>query len=353
MLSPRMAYVLLWFPLSSETFVFREIQQLVRRGMDIRVYTMYGEKLRGCSDEMKNYAGPVKRFGAGATLRLLKAFWRAWKRDRETVKTLLRRGLFRKMRNLEAYAENLWCFLAGFLLAEEARRDGIELLHSSWGNGPATAVWVASRLSGIPFAFTGRAGDIYPQDGILAEKSRDALFIRTNNMANRPWLQSFCPAGQKDKVHVIYNGLTLGRRVDCRAPFQKPYRLLAIGRFARTKGFPELLTAVARLRDDGFPVRLTLVGDGSWKRKLVEMRKRLHLEDLVDMPGFVPNDRIRTFMEEHDMLVVPSVVHTNGDRDGIPNVIMEALSCGMPVLAIARMPSPSKRRSSRNSSSIV
>ena len=100
MLSPRMAYVLLWFPLSSETFVFREIQQLVQRGMDIRVYTMYGEKLRGCSDEMKNYAGPIKRFGSVATLRLLKAFWRAWKRDRETVKTLMRRGLFRKMRNL-------------------------------------------------------------------------------------------------------------------------------------------------------------------------------------------------------------------------------------------------------------
>ena len=67
MLSPRMAYVLLWFPLSSETFVFREIQQLVQRGMDIRVYTMYGEKLRGCSDEMKNYAGPIKRFGSVAT----------------------------------------------------------------------------------------------------------------------------------------------------------------------------------------------------------------------------------------------------------------------------------------------
>ena len=74
MLSPRMAYVLLWFPLSSETFVFREVQQLVQRGMDIRVYTMYGEKLRGCSDEMKNYAGPIKRFGSVATLRLQKAF---------------------------------------------------------------------------------------------------------------------------------------------------------------------------------------------------------------------------------------------------------------------------------------
>ena len=199
MLSPRMAYVLLWFPLSSETFVFREIQQLVQRGMDIRVYTMYGEKLRGCSDEMKNYAGPIKRFGSVATLRLLKAFWRAWKRDRETVKTLMRRGLFRKMRNLEAYAENLWCFLAGFLLAEEAQRDGIELLHSSWGNGPATAVWVASRLSGIPFAFTGRAGDIYPQDGILAEKSRDAIFIPPTTWPTSPGSRASAPPDRRTR----------------------------------------------------------------------------------------------------------------------------------------------------------
>lgn len=330
---PRTAYVLLWFPLSSETFIFREVQRLAAQGMPLRVYTMYGKQLRGSSEEMRRCPLPVMRLGTRATFRILGAFFRALRRDPGAVWKLMREGLFRRMRNLEALGENVWCFLAGFLLAEQARRDQVELLHSAWGNGCATAVWVASRASGIPFAFTGRAGDIYPQDGILREKCRDALFIRTNNMANVPWLQSFCPDDEQDKVHAVYNGLTLAQRTECEMPFTPPYRLLAVGRFCRTKGFPELLTMMARLRREGLPVQLTLVGDGGWRRKLHAMRRRLGLEGVVDMPGFVPNDRIREYMRSHDMLVVPSVVHTNGDRDGIPNVIMEALSCRMPVVA--------------------
>lgn len=330
---PHTAYVLLWFPLSSETFIFREIQRLHDLGMPLRVYTMYGSRLRGVSEEMRRTSLPVVRLGIPATFRILGAFFRALGRTPGPVWRLMREGLFRRMRNLESLGENVWCFLAGFLLAELARRDGVELLHSSWGNGCATAVWVASRLSGIPFAFTGRAGDIYPQDGILREKARDALFIRTNNRANVAWLQSFCPEDEQDKVHVVYNGLTLANRTECELPFGRPFRLLAVGRFCRTKGFPELMTMMARLRREGLPVHLTLVGDGGWRRRLRALRTRLHLEAAVDMPGFVPNDRIRDYMRNHDVLVVPSVVHANGDRDGIPNVIMEALSCRMPVVA--------------------
>ena len=80
-------------------------------------------------------------------------------------------------------------------------------------------------------------------------------------------------------------------------------------------------------------MRLTLVGDGGWHRKLTALRRRLRLTDCVDMPGFLPHDRLRESMQNHDMLVVPSVVYSNGDRDGIPNVIMEALSHRMPVVA--------------------
>jgi len=112
-----------------------------------------------------------------------------------------------------------------------------------------------------------------------------------------------------------------------------PYRLLAVGRFARTKGFPYLLTAMARLRRENVPVTLTLVGDGRWRRKLTAMCERLRLQDVVNMPGFIPHDQICGYMLDHDILIMPSVVHTNGDRDGIPNVIMEALSHRMPVIA--------------------
>ena len=330
---PPVAYVLLWFPLSSETFIFREVVQLRKLGLPVHAYTLYGAKLRGCSEEMRRYDGPVRRLGAKAAGAILAAFVTAlWKEPRQ-VWRLLRQGFFHRMRNLESLGENLWCFMADFLLARYCRENGVRLIHAAWANGPATAAWVASRLTGIPFAFTGRAGDIYPEDGLLREKSADALFIRTNNHTNVRWLRQFCPQEQQDKVHAIYNSLTFTPRGQCAIAMRPPYRLLAVGRFARTKGFPYLLTAMARLRRENVPVTLTLVGDGRWRRKLTAMCERLRLQDVVNMPGFIPHDQICGYMLDHDILIMPSVVHTNGDRDGIPNVIMEALSHRMPVIA--------------------
>jgi glycosyltransferase involved in cell wall biosynthesis len=333
---PKIAYVLLWFPLSSETFIFREVKSLLSLEVPIQVYTMYGESLKGCSDEMQAFSGLVRHYGMFATAGALAAFFRALRREPRKVAGLLREGFFRKMRDLESLGENLWCFMAGFLLAEHCVGEDIGLIHSAWANGPATAAWVASRLTGIPFAFTGRAGDIYPEDGLLREKSRDALFLRTNNLANVRWLQQFCPAGQKAKVHLVYNSLTFAgaaRERPAPAPHSGDFNILAIGRFARTKGFPELFTALARLRRERVPVRLTLVGDGRWRGRLLRQLRRMRLADFVHLPGFVPHDQTQAFMYSHDLLVVPSVVHDNGDRDGIPNVIMEALSCGLPVVA--------------------
>ncbi len=332
--NPLIAYVLLWFPLSSETFIFREIQELEKQGINIEICTLYGKSVSGCSEAMKNYPGPVWRLGICNIFKIGSSFFRALLKHPKKVYDLARRGLFRKMRNLEALGENIWSFFAGFPLAEKCKKDNVALIHSAWANGPATAAWIASSMSGIPFAFTGRAGDIYPQDGILAEKAKDALFIRTNNEANVNWLQSFCPEDKKDKVRLIYNSVAFPQEnsVRCESP-TRPYRILSIGRFVRTKGFPYLLTAMARLVRENFPVTLTLVGDGAWRGRLEKMVDRLNLSSCVEMPGFLPNDEMPALIKSHDLLVVPSVIHSNGDRDGIPNVIMEALSLGMPVVA--------------------
>lgn len=329
-----LAYVSLWFPLASETFIFREVEALREQGLDVRVYTMYGAARKGLSRAMATYSGPVLRMGPRMFFKIWASFFSALRKQPRLVWQLLRRGLWRRMRNAESQAENLWCFMAGFYLAEHCAKEGIGLIHSAWANGPATAAWVASTMTGIPFAFTGRAGDIYPEDGLLAEKMGDAVFIRTNNAANISWLQRFCPEAQRDKIKLIYNGLTFSTSATARrrkpAP---PYRLLAVGRFARTKGFPDLFTAIARLKRENFPVKLILIGDGAWKVRLMSLRRRLQLEDCIDMPGFAPNDEIAPYMDESDLLVVPSVVHSNGDRDGIPNVIMEASSRRLPVVA--------------------
>ena len=328
-----MAYVLLWFPLASETFIFREVMRLREKGFPLSVYTLYGERPQGQSAEMLHYSGPLTHIGPKNTPAILSAFFRQLKKRPRFVLGLIREMLLQRMRNVEAYAENTLCFFAGFRLAELIEKDGISLLHSPWANGPATAAWVASRLTGIPFSFTGRAGDIYPEDGLLAEKSRDAVFIRTNNAADVDWLKKFCPAGDEDKIHLVYNNLTLTQHVDSERTCRPPYRILAVGRFCRKKGFPYLITAMARLRRKNFPVHLTLVGDGNWHHRIVSQIRRLGLEQDIDLPGFVPHDHLLGYMKTHNMMVVPSVIHKNGDRDGIPNVIMEALCNGMPVIA--------------------
>ena len=327
------AYVLLWFPLSSETFIFREVRGLQERGMPIDVFSLYADKPAGQSREMRGYQGRVMRLGAKATWTLFTTFLSHVRKTPRLVWRLAREVLFRRLRSLEALGENAWAFFAGFWIADRAREAGVTLFHAPWANGPATAAWVASRVSGIPFSFAGRAGDIYPQDGLLPEKIRDASFVRTNNQADVAWLERHAPKGSEGKVRLVYNSLTLETATTCACPCQPPYRVLAVGRFCRTKGFPYLLTAIARLRRERFPVRLTLVGDGVWKRHILHQIKRLRLEDAVDLPGFVPHDGIAEYMQSHDMLVMPSVIHSNGDRDGIPNVIMEALSHAMPVAA--------------------
>ena len=127
---PRIAYVLLWFPRASETFIFREVAGLRQLGLPIHIYTLYGRSLRGCSAEMRAWDGPLTRFGAVAVLRILAAFFAEFVRRPGRTARLMRRCLFRRMRDIEALAENIWSFFAGFALAELCRRDKIEFLHA-------------------------------------------------------------------------------------------------------------------------------------------------------------------------------------------------------------------------------
>lgn len=329
---PITAYVLLWFPLSSETFIFREVQALRREGLHVQVYSLYGKKLRNCSPEMHDYSHGVRRMGLFAAPLILRdiLYWN--KRSPGCFARLLKEVALRRWSSLELTGESWWAFFAGFRLARLLERDRVAHIHAPWAGGPATAAWVASLLTGIPFSMAGRAGDIYPPDGALADKIRASAFVRVNNRANIDYLASQAP-DQAHKIKLVYNSLTLSEKGESEVAMTPPLKLLAVGRFARTKGFDVLLRACALLRDQGLRFKLTLVGAGFQGPVLKALHKRLRLEGVVDMPGFLSHDRLTWLFKSHDMLVVPSVVHSSGDRDGIPNVIMEALAHRLPVVA--------------------
>ncbi len=331
---PKTAYIVLWYPLPSETFIFREVENAKAAGLPFRVHALYGESGRNLSRDMRRVAPTVSRLGARAIpIILADMAWWAIKKPVETGR-ILGRIPWRRWSCLEVAGENIWAMCAGFTLARRFLADGIRHIHAGWANGPATAAWVASRLSGIPFSFSARAGDIYPQDGALADKMRDAAAIHTNNKANIAYLGSMLP-GAAGKIRQIYNSLTLTGRAESPVHMEPPYRLLAVGRFCRTKGFDILIDACAILARRGFPFQLTLVGAGlPWPTAVIRRRIRIHgLRARVFLPGFVSHDRMSELYAASDIFVMPSVVHSSGDRDGIPNVIMEALSHRLPVVA--------------------
>lgn len=333
-MSKRIAYISLWFPEPTETFIFREVCDLWDAGVSVDVFTLYGERKTRLSPEMLEISPKVQRLGLRRLGRILPFFpdVRYWSGRQKTASLWKQFFLRRHWGGLEKGGENLWAFFCGFTLARTFVAAGIEHIHAPWACGPATAAWVASRLTGIPFSFTARARDIWPQDGLLPQKAPDAAFIRVNARANKDYLAGFCPK-QPDKVHLIYNPVTLRSAETAAVTMQPPLRLLAVGRFVGKKGFEYLLQACKLLHERGMDFRLTLVGSGPLGPSLKRLARRLLPASKVEFPGFLTYERMPEVFRKADIFIMPSVVHGSGDRDGIPNVIMEALLHRVPVVA--------------------
>ncbi len=329
---PRIAYILLWFPKPSETFIFREVVNLRKMRLPLDVYTLYGKLTKHLSPEMRLASNGIKRLGIPCIKHLTRdiSYWA--RRNRPTVLWLFRHIPCRHWRSLEVAGENIWAFLTGFTLARMFERDRIEHIHAPWANGPATAAWVASKLTGIPFSFTGRAVDIFPPDGALVEKMADCAFVRTNPRANRKHLERYS-AGPSQKIHVIYDGYPLVAFQEASVRMEPPFRILALGRFARFKGFEVLIRAARIMEGLGLSFQVTLAGSGLRGIPLKQLARRLGVSQYVSFPGYVSHEKVTDLFQKADIFVMPSIVHRTGERDGIPNVMVEALLHRVPVVA--------------------
>jgi glycosyltransferase involved in cell wall biosynthesis len=177
-----------------------------------------------------------------------------------------------------------------------------------------------------------RAGDIYPPDGALPEKIQDSAFVRTNPKANVDYLLRLSGVSQ-EKIVLTYDGYPLETYQDAPVPMKSPYQLLAMGRMVRVKGFPLLLWAARILADKGVDFHLTIAGSGYLSPYLRALSRQLGLRRRVSFPGFIPHDRVSSWFCGADIFVMPSIIASSSDRDGIPNVILEALLHRLPTVA--------------------
>jgi glycosyltransferase involved in cell wall biosynthesis len=329
---PRVAYILLWFPEPTQTFILDEVNTLVRLGLDVEVFSLYGPRPPRLLQGMALPEAPVTHLGVtslGSLLRELAQLKRHWGSE---AAPLLRQVLLRRWRSWETAGEALWAALAGPHLARRFLAAGIGHIHAPWADGPATAAWVASRLSGIPFSFCSHAHDIYPPDGALKEKIAAARLVRVISEVNRHYLAGLFPQAA-EKLVTIRCGVPLNLAMASPHSMDRPYHFLALGRLVPKKGFPVLLAACRQLRDQGLDFRLSIGGDGPQQNLLLRLVREYNLSQQVSLLGFVPHRQVPVLLGQADLFIMPCTVDKAGDRDGIPVAILEAMAQEVPVVA--------------------
>jgi glycosyltransferase involved in cell wall biosynthesis len=232
-------------------------------------------------------------------------------------------------------------FLLAVDLADRLRyAPDVRHLHAHYAHAATTVAWLASLITGLPFSFTGHARDIYCESlnpaGLLPRKLGAARFAVTCTEANRTWLLGLAPQAQ---VHRIYHGVNAdftallataaGRRAE-----GGPLRILGVGRLVPKKGFDILIEAVAVLVRQGVDVDLVLAGaDGG---HTTDLRRRIadhRLEERVRLAGVMDQRRLYEEYRRSTVFCLPCRVLDDGDRDGIPNVLVEAMAAGLPVIS--------------------
>jgi glycosyltransferase involved in cell wall biosynthesis len=211
-------------------------------------------------------------------------------------------------------------------LASALTSRGVTALHGYFAHIPAKVAQLAAETLRIPFGFSVHAKDarkVLP-DQLRERVQRAACVIACNDdvAATIPHA-----SGQ---VELVPHGVDGRRFTPTQLPVAKELRILAVGRLVEKKGFQVLIDAVSRLK---FPFQLRIVGEGPQENDLAQMILNKALLDCVTLVGPQTHEELPQEFARCHVLVVPSVVDSSGDRDGLPNVVLEAMASARPVIA--------------------
>ncbi len=328
----RVGYVLKKYPRLSETFILDEILALEAAGAHVSIFSLRLPDDGRFHHELARVAAPVRYLPAFGSSSALSAF--------RTLSELGPGGTFRlerALRFVDRLPEGVRTplLVQALHLADAARAERVDHLHAHFMTVAAHATYLAHLLTGIPFTVTSHAKDIYRDGvdpGVYSEVAAAARALVTVCGANRSYIREKLLTSPGPRVEVVYNGIPLEDIRPNGAP-RDPRLLLAVGRLVEKKGYHILLQACRLLLDRGIDFRCVIVGDGDQRPRLEADRARLGLEDHVHMGGSVPRAAILERMARARVLVAPCVTGTDGNRDALPTVALEALALGLPVVS--------------------
>ena len=334
---PAIAVVMKGYPRLSETFIAQELLGLQRRGLPFAIWS-----LRRPTDGARH----MMHREITAPLHYLPEYlheepgrvWRGvlWALSRRTAPSLI--GLLLRDFARDRTRNRLRRFGQACVMARELPA-GTRHLHVHFLHTPASVVRYAAASRGLSWSFSAHAKDIWTTpDWEKREKIGDARWGVTCTRDGHRELSRL--ADRRDAVALVYHGLDLrrfpppppGRPARDGSLVADPIRFVTVGRAVEKKGFDDLLTALAAL-PPGLHWRLVHIGGGEQLPKLKALSVRLGLDDRIEWAGALTQDKVVARLREADLFVLPSKQAGDGDRDGLPNVVMEAASQSLPIVA--------------------
>ncbi len=334
------AFVLKGYPRLSETFIAQEVLALERRGLDIRIVSLRhptDRQRHPITDQIRAGVRYLPEYLYREPLRV----WRAWRAARRRPRYAGARRQWLADLRRDPTPNRARRFGQALVLAHELPAD-VTALHAHFLHTPASVARYAAMLTGLPWSGSAHAKDIWTTpDWEKREKLADCGWLVTCSAAAADHLAALAPDGNAHgTVTLVYHGLDLTRfpprpeppaARDGRDPAD-PVRLLSVGRAVPKKGYDDLIDALARLPAD-LHWRLTHIGGGPALKTLKRRAEKAGIAGRVDWRGARPQDAVLAAYRDADLFVLASRIHDDGDRDGLPNVLLEAQSQALACVA--------------------
>jgi colanic acid/amylovoran biosynthesis glycosyltransferase len=333
------AVVVSRFPLITETFILREIIEMERQGQPVVLIPLIRERSAVVHFEAVPW---IRRalYTPYLSAAIVLANLRTWLRHPVRYPVLLARLIAGTARWPGVMLRTLAFVPKAVYLARRLEADGIRHVHAQFATYPATVALIIHELTGITFSITAHAHDIFVNRALLGRKLERATFVRVISRFNAEFLRRLYPRQAASKLWVIHVGLDHSEFApdDAAAPAERlaagaPALILCIAALKPYKGIPVLIDACTRMRAAGMSFRCEVIGDGPQRAELERAIVRAGLEDVIRLAGARPQAEVRARLAAASVLVLPSVVANDGQMEGIPVALMEAMATGVPVVA--------------------
>ena len=330
----RLAYVTSQFPYGkAEAFAGTELNELRRIVQDLVILPVRPQSAlyHSSGRQLVDCAIPATRLPLLLLIIVLRMLILQPRTTVHIFTRLLTQG------RLKVRLKNFAALPIGIYAAYLARQRKVTHIHAFWASVPATVAWIASQYTGIAFSFTAHRWDI-SEDNLLKVKTAQASFARTISEAGKTELLAIAGERYADKVHVLHVGVTAPSGYP-----SEPIKVRRNGKFTfacianleEKKGHKYLLQACCLLRERGVDFNCLLIGDGHLAHSIDQTVAISGLQGNVHRFGAVPHEEVMKMLESGmiDVVVLPSITTPSGEKEGIPVVLMEALSRRVAVIA--------------------